>query len=264
MFMNSLFSIFPLVAIALVTILPTMPLRSQDATPADLPMGSDVLKERIGPTAAWQIAYRPLRSGGNLPESAVEGAGTAGGSTDSDATKLLEIERAGNVNYVRLTHENGEVDEFWTVEDRKIADVAAFGGLIYVSPNYVPTQNFQETDFPELGWVRTTRASSLTDYQGTACYIFEADAKTVEGYLQQIAAADGDPEGADNVGPAEASRAFINAETGLPVAAVTGQRAGFYTYNAAPDKLAIPGDFRQGFNDWTKLIESKMPARSEP
>ncbi len=255
----------PLVsALFLGVTLVTLPgsLHSQDAGEVDLPMGSDALRQRIGKTAAWKIIYRPVKAGGG--DVAVAEEAVATGAGDGSAVERVQIERAGSVTYVRRVHVDKSVDEFWTVDERKIADFDGAAGLIFLSPNDIPTENYSETDFPELGWLLKTKASKIVDYQGQDCYLFEASEEDIAAFFQRIRSDEGDAARSTETPPAKAAKAFVSVESGLPVIAVSGDRAGVYGYDEPPTKLAIPDDFRQGFDDWSGLIRRAMPARSAP
>jgi len=211
-------------------------LRAQQAnpTPPDLPPGPPIQK-RAPEYAQWLITTTV--SGTAALDEKGQQASTAGragkGSQASSATKIM-VTKTGKIYRVEHLDEHQQIWTVWASGATQVMVWPDRRSSALLAPSANPDApnpfmtDFSKTDFPGFGWVDWKKFSQIKPYKGSKCIVFQEQ--------QRVDSDDPTPEMVYIT-----VTAYIDCDTRLPVALVSGDEANLFEWKPAPTGiLSLP------------------------
>lgn len=211
-------------------------LRAQEAnpTPPDLPPGPPIEK-RAPEYSQWLITTTV--SGTAAVDEQGQQANTAGGAgkgAQAPSTTKIMVTKTGKIYRVEHLDEHQQI---WTVWASGATQVMVWpdrrsSALLAPSanrdaPNPFMT-DFSTTDFPGFGWVDWKKFFQIKPYKGAKCIVFQEQ--------QRVDSDDPTPETVYIT-----TTAYIDYDSRLPVALVTGEEANLFEWKPVPTGiLSLP------------------------
>jgi hypothetical protein len=156
----------------------------------------------------------------------------------------IQIERAGNLRRDRVQWTDGTKSETWWSMDPAFVmfEDPRIGGILASPPDYsFDRMRLDETAF---NWIRSSQMAKEVRYLGRPCFYYQAEERTSgrEGDQTELVQVSSLPAGEDS---SAARQAWIDRETGLPVALIVGGQATYlFSFSETPpETLTLPSKF---------------------
>jgi hypothetical protein len=204
----------------------------------------------VGAPAGWTIKVTYRQS---IPTSAPASEGQVAGAVRSHYLTNIQVTKTAEIKREIYSWSDGTETERWFVSHL----------LLYREPQFVPgdvaifalghesksvdllAPNFSSGDFPTLAWINEKNYLRQESRNGYQCFYFESNPGT---FSQQVSQ---DPRVGLTDAPIPTMKAWIAADTKLPVAVDTGATIQEYTYSRdGPRSLTLPPMFANKLGDY--------------